>query len=191
MTGRNITLSYKQWEIIHKDEKSVMKKEKIKGDGGFHIYPKRLREWKRDMKMYSWDNYYTWSRGDLGGFPHVDRDKLSDYSQNVLDMQYYREKDGIPDGVFHLHGTRYKSLTRSFAGWALCNLYEPRTNTQISYHTTNEQWNQMRLLMGKKIDLEGDKRWYSWDVIDLFKQINEFRKIITFTTEQDKIYKTW
>jgi len=29
MTGRNITLSYKQWEIIHKDEKSVMKKEKI------------------------------------------------------------------------------------------------------------------------------------------------------------------
>mgnify|MGYP001208825405 CR=1 FL=1 len=188
MAHRNITLSYKQWEIIHKDEKSVMKKEKKKGEGGFHIYPNQLREWRKSMKTYSWDRHYTWSRGDLGGFPYVERHKLSDFSQNILDMQYYREKDGIPDGVFHFPES-YQD--RNFAGWALCNVYDSRTNTQISYHTTNEQWNQMRLLMGKKIDLEKDKRWFKWNLIDLFKEINEYRKIITFTTEQEPIYKTW
>ena len=188
--SRNITLSYKQWEIIRKDEKSVMKKEKIKGDGGFHIFPRPLREWKRSMKegYGEWNNYYTWSRGHLGGYSRVARHKLSDFSQNILDMQYYREKDGIPDGAFHFTQSYHD---RRFAGWALCNVYDSRTNTQISYHTTNEQWNQMRLLMGKKIDLEKDKRWFKWDIIDLFKEINEYRKIITFTTEQETIYKTW
>ena len=189
MPQRNITLSYNQWEVIHKDEKSILKQEKSKSKGGFHLYPNTLKNWKKDMKRHpTISGYHTWSRGDLGGFPHVHHHKLSDYSQNILDMQHYRENDGIPNSCLHYPD---RSYTRIFAGWSLCNVYDYRTNTQISYHTTNEQWDEMRFAMGKKMDLEQDKRWFRWDLIDLFKEINEVRNIITFTTEQETIYKTW
>ena len=190
MPHRNITLSYDQWQIIHKEEKSILRKEKRNSKGGFYLHPHQLKEWKKDIKKYpndSW-SYYTWSRGGVGGSLHVHQHKLSDYSQNILDMQYYREKDWITYGDLHYPEIGY---TRNFAGWSLCNIYDSRTNTQISYHTTNEQWDEMRFAMGKKIDLEQDKVWFNWDITDLFKEINEVRKIITFTTEQETIYKTW
>ena len=191
MPHRNITLSYNQWKIIHEDEKSVLRKEKRGGEGGFSLHPTTIKEWKE--KMIKWKdipqsvNYYTWSRGDMGGSPHVHKHKLSDYSQNILDMQYYRQKDWISYGDLHYPENGH---TRNFAGWALNHIQDYPTNTQISYHTTNEQWDEMRFAMGKKMDLEQDKVWFNWDVTDLFREINKVRKIITYTTEQETICKT-
>lgn len=143
MSRRNVWLKFNEWELINKE----LSDQKYHS---FQLSPKEIKEWKEDIKKYSYTEDRKFER--VGIYPEIEKVK-SARAKNILCRENWRSQD------------LYYDLMRcldSFIGFILTHC------DNVSIDTTCEEWEQIRSHMKDLMDKSGQRFWTPCEIIELY-----------------------
>jgi hypothetical protein len=143
MSRRNVWLKFSEWELIN-EELSDQKYH------SFQLSPKQVKEWKNDMKKFSYTEDRKFER--VGIYPEVDWVK-SARAVNILCRENWRSED--------LHFNLMRSL-HSFIGFIVTYCDD------VNMDTTREEWEQIRKHMKDLMDKSEQRFWHPDEIIRLY-----------------------
>tara|TARA_B100001079_G_scaffold9927_1_gene8261 strand:+ start:218 stop:742 length:525 start_codon:yes stop_codon:yes gene_type:complete len=166
--SRNIFLSIDEWQQIREELKVKKRRCEITRRmedeyWNFRLFPIEIKEWKSNAKKYPHNTTRCFPRTGVNS-ETLDKIKTPRLFNRLL-QENYRSQDL---GYRSMFPSSYDGgSVRSFISWA--------TNTTVfddkDLDRTIEEWERIRIIMGKKMDLSNKTRWYHYDLEDLFEEV--------------------
>ena len=163
--SRNIWLTFEEWTELRKElgikrERCKLTNELEDEYWRFHLYNNQIKKWKEDIKR--WGKHSETRCFSRVGIDYDILRKLK--SQHLINRLL--EQDWRPqDFGYNFFNLEHEGNFYIFIGWIF------NTRLELDITTSREKLHRLWQLMSKKIELESEKRWFTWTLQDLAEEI--------------------